>query len=789
MNVRSSFSKKNVATCEATKGGLAPMTTKLVKIVLSIVVGMLGLVLVMTMLACSGPAAAREGTVGEGDSAPVARVEGPGEDAGGTLAAGAPTDVIVEPHPDEILADGDSNSTIKGTVESSCVPVPGAFIAFTTSLGTIDQYCYVEAEDASVNKSPGDWTEYNYAGASGGKYVKACGSVSPNWLNWTFTAPAVSILYVQRPNGGFAEVWVDNGPSIIVDMCDPINTTAAERVITAGLSSGPHVVTVTFKAQNSNPGCGSCIHVDAFRCGTTTNQYGEATAILTSTVLSCGSQEATVGALTGDPSISYMIYGDNNVWMRASLPHSMTVTATPNQIVADGTSTSVLEAIVEDQFAEYVPDCTMVGFVATDEDSALSGEAWVTLPYELVEGEDAEVIKSVSWTTGTHPSHHGTEVISSTTANDTAVWTFTGTAVSLIYPKLSDAGVATVTVDSGTPITIDMYASSDQFQVEHVITHCLGYGSHAITVTVGGYTVTGGTNTRVYVDAFRSGASTLNGKATAVLTAGTQAGVVWAEATAVGMQCCETHSDSVKTETVPVTLTAGNPYTLTITPAAVSITCCMTSTLQFTVTDQYDNPVGAVVSKTLTVTFTSTPYGIFTPTNSVVVTEGVGSVIFHGYEVGTGTITGTVSGYPVTGTVALTVAEGPCDTLNINADRTWIYVTDTHTYLLADFPYTTTITAEMRDSCNNPVADDTVVTFTTSLGYLGSDTITKTTINGLATAVLTSEQLAPGVPTKTAYITVTGASCPVSDTTNVDFVRHLYTLTVTADPDEMRVGG
>ena len=269
-----------------------------------------------------------------------------------------------------------------------------------------------------------------------------------------------------------------------------------------------------------------------------------------------------------------------------------------------------------------------------------------------------------------------------------------------MYPKMSDAGVANVIVDGGSPITIDMYAASPEFQIEHVITHGLSSGPHVIEVTVAGYTVAGGTDTRVYIDAFRSGTSTSGGTATAIATSGTQAGVVWVEATGVGRQCCET--SSVVTDSVPITLTAGDPYTLTITPADVNLNCCTTSTLNFTVTDQYSNVVGEVVPRTLTVGFDSTPYGIFTPT-SVVITDGVGSVVFHGWTAGTGAITGTVQGYGVTGTSNLTITPSACDTVVINADPTQIYVTDTTTSLLSNFIYTSTITAEMKDNCGWPL--------------------------------------------------------------------------------------
>jgi len=758
------------------------MTAKLAKIVLSITAGMFGLVLVMGMLAGVGSVAALEEDVGES--------------GGGALVAGTPTDVLVDASPGEIRADGESNSTISSTVrDAGCSPLPGAFIAFTTNLGAIDQICFAEAEDASVNKLPADndWATVTSTLASGGYFVKSCGTSHPNAaLSWTFTATAISMLYVEDPEGGVVEVQVDGNTAITVDMYAATRV-AAERVITAGLVSGSYVVTVSYLDQ-SPVGGGTCIRIDAFRCGATTDENGRATATLTSAILTCESENATVTALTGDtdpdPLIPYvrpyMIIGTELVQFTASVPESVTVSASPNQIVADGSSTSDLEAALLDQFGQNVPDYTVVGFVVTDEDSAAPGEAWAILPYELVEGEDSEVSKSGSWSTGTNSLHHGGEVISSTTASDTAVWTFTGTAVSLIYPKLSDAGVATVTVDSGAPITIDMYASSAQYQVEHVITDTLSFGPHVITVTVGGYTVTGGTDTRVYLDAFRSGTSTSGGTATAVLTSGTQAGVVWVDAAGVGRQCCET--DGVVTDTVPITLTAGDPYTLTITPTDVPITCCNTSTLQFTVTDQYSNVVGAVVPTTLTVDFTSTPYVVFTPTNAaVVVTEGVGSLEVHGWTSGTGTITGTVREFSdATDTSNLTVTASSCHTLTVNASPPQIYVTDENTGLLAGFSYTSTTTARVTDRCENPVEDGTVVTFTTSLGSVSP--ITQTTVNGWVTTTLTSQQISG--PTQTATIVVTPAGCSgVTGTTSVTFGLHVYTLTVAAAPNEIEVGG
>jgi adhesin/invasin len=76
--------------------------------------------------------------------------------------------------------------------------------------------------------------------------------------------------------------------------------------------------------------------------------------------------------------------------------------------------------------------------------------------------------------------------------------------------------------------------------------------------------------------------------------------------------------------------------------------------------------------------------------------------------------------------------------------------------------HTSNIQATVKDIGGNNVADETEVTFATSLGLLGSDTVIKTTTSGVAEAVLTSETTAG-----TAVITATAGSR--SQTTNVVF--------------------
>jgi hypothetical protein len=117
----------------------------------------------------------------------------------------------------------------------------------------------VEAEHPSVIKSSGWITETG----SEGKYVEACGSVSPNaTLTSTFRADSISMTYVKDTDGGVAEVQVDSRTPITVDMCAG-DTTIADTVIASDLGPELHTITVKVLPQTSSCG-GSCVRVDRF---------------------------------------------------------------------------------------------------------------------------------------------------------------------------------------------------------------------------------------------------------------------------------------------------------------------------------------------------------------------------------------------------------------------------------------------------------------------------------------------------------------------------------------------
>ena len=95
----------------------------------------------------------------------------------------------------------------------------------------------------------------------------------------------------------------------------------------------------------------------------------------------------------------------------------------------------------------------------------------------------------------------GTESYSNVPGN-TASFTFTGTGVQLAAPIGQNMGIMTVSVDGGTPTSVDLYVSAKQYQQIVFQKSGLSTGSHTVTVRATGLKNAASTNTYAGLDAF-----------------------------------------------------------------------------------------------------------------------------------------------------------------------------------------------------------------------------------------------------------------------------------------------
>ncbi len=177
--------------------------------------------------------------------------------------------------PDILPANGAATSAVTVTLED-CLgnPVPdGTMVGFTSTLGTIEKYEYVEAENTLVVTSTG-WTVAADPSASDGARLQT--STPGAAAFWLFRGEAVSLIYLRYATGGVMTVRVDGGAPVVIDAAG--GTAWLEQVIATGLNPwAVHQIEVVCQSGN--------LWLDAFRSGTTTSG-GQALATLVAPALS-----------------------------------------------------------------------------------------------------------------------------------------------------------------------------------------------------------------------------------------------------------------------------------------------------------------------------------------------------------------------------------------------------------------------------------------------------------------------------------------------------------------------
>lgn len=87
-------------------------------------------------------------------------------------------------------------------------------------------------------------------------------------------------------------------------------------------------------------------------------------------------------------------------------------------------------------------------------------------------------------------------------AGETVTLPFRGTGITWVGYRGPDAGIATVQIDGGAPVTVDLYSPSALYQAESFTVSGLADTNHTITITATGQRNAAATAARVVVDAF-----------------------------------------------------------------------------------------------------------------------------------------------------------------------------------------------------------------------------------------------------------------------------------------------
>jgi adhesin/invasin len=363
-------------------------------------------------------------------------------------------------------------------------------------------------------------------------------------------------------------------------------------------------------------------------------------------------------------------------------------------------------------------------------------------------------------------------------ADDTEVLfeTSLGSLGSLTVTKTTADGIAVAALTSQVPGTATIVATADSVSDTVDVTFEVG-PAYTVTLEANPMTLTVGSSaalTATVVDQYNNGVAngtvvtfttSLGDVGSQLVTKTTASGVATATLTSqeAGTAMVTARADS-KSDTTNVTFEPDLPYTLTLMADPMTLTVGETSTLTATVTDQYDNDVADDTE----VLFETNLGSLGSLTVTKTTADGIAVAALTSQVPGTATVVATAD--PVSDTVDVTFEVGSPYTVTLEANPITLTVGSS-----------SALTALVTDQYSNTVANGTVVTFTTDLGDVGSQLVTKTTTSGVASAELTSQVVGTA--------TVTARADSKSDTTNVTFEPDLpCTLTLMADPMTLTVG-
>lgn len=584
------------------------------------------------------------------------------------LTPGLPATVTLLASPTVVAADGVATSALTATVQDTFGnPVSdGSVVAFSASLGAISPFSMTRDNDQPGITYSGSWGFYPTVGAYGGSMRW---SLNPgDTASWVFTGTSVALLYATDLGGGIAEVTVDGAYTTTIDMYGSPAVFQLQRSIASGLGAGSHTIAVKVTNLKNPLSTNYWVGVDAFRVGVATSG-GVATAGISSAVTGQAYVTATIGGRSDSRTVVFV----------PGPPFSMTLSASPTTVAADGVAAGLLTATVYDAQGRFVTDTTPVTFT-------------------------------------TNLGVLGSSSITKYTSSGVATANITSTQTGLATIGAEAGGVTrtvNITFTPGAPYTVTLAANPPAVRGD-------GLSTTTVTASVSdlfGNPVADGANVTFATSLGTLAApltrSTVGGQASIVLTSTLTISVAHVTGT-VGVL--------VGTLDVPFTAGAPSAMTLVANPATIIANGVSSSVLTATVRDS----LGFLVTDGTPVTFTTSLGSVGAPLLVRTTSNGAATAV----------LTGTVSGHAVVtaqaGTVqtttAVTLLPGPAALVSLVADPQ---------HLLADSLSTSAITATVRDAFGNLVADGTPVSFAASAGTLAGP-LTRNTSAGNAVIPLTA---------------------------------------------------
>ncbi len=579
---------------------------------------------------------------------------------------GNPVSIVLTANPASIWADGKSSSAVQATLTdgTGAAVIPGTTVTFTTDLGSFSNGS--RTYTVTTPDSTGMVTVSLIAGTTTGSAL----------VSATANSVTQSIYVAFTEKGG--------EPFAIALLADPASITAD------GSTSSKITATLTDSVGSPvNPGTWVTFSttLGSFSNGakTYTVTTPDATGVVSVSLIAgttAGSALVTATASGVTQSVTVTFTG--------AVVASITVTATPSTLTADGASKSDVRADVNDAQGNPVADGEKITF------TIISGTGTLSATSATTSGGYAIVTYTASKTPGS-------VVIQAMSANNVS-------------------GTVTITLESGGVGSITLVALPTSISAD-------GTSSSTITATLtdaSGKPVAKGTTvtfTTTLGTLSSSSAATPDDTGIVVvsLIAGTDPGTATVTASSGGVS-----------QSVTVTITGGVPDVGSIgvsaNPTSIPADGASTSTITALVKTA-DNQV----VKGASVTFTATRGSITSPHTTDDNGKATATLTSERYVDASVTVTAKCQGKEAITIVAFTGL-----TLTLTADPQSLLTGGS-----------STITATLKDAASNPIPN-TTVTFSTDKGTLTPPTPQTTDSSGQASVTLTSNDSGIATVTGTA---------------------------------------
>jgi hypothetical protein len=338
-----------------------------------------------------------------------------------------------------------------------------------------------EQDDAMASYA-GSWAQNPDGGASGGSYKV---TVTPgSALNVTLTGRSVDLIGMKTSFSGIANVTLDGGAPVAVDLYNP-SSLYRQKVWSSGpLTDGQHTVKVEYTGSKNASSGGDAVYVDAVDVvGVLTPRRTEQDDAMTSYTgsWSLNSDSAASGGayrITTTPgstvNLAFNGTSFNLVGIKAAHLGIARITldgGTPQNVDMYSPTLGYKQTVWSSGTLADGQHTIRVEYTGT-KNAASSDTGIIVDGFDIVgslvprryEQDDAMSSFVGPWSLNSDPAAYGGSYRICATAGSAVNLAFSGRSFNLIGQRTAYSGIAKITVDGGTPQTVDFYSATTAYR-------------------------------------------------------------------------------------------------------------------------------------------------------------------------------------------------------------------------------------------------------------------------------------------------------------------------------------